>query len=77
MKVPHTVWCNISGEAVGEIWNWSLLGVKGLMMAYLGSLVLSILKVAHKGWRITPHPHPPPQKKILIQSFWNEKWEKN
>ena len=26
----HTGWCNISGEAAGEIWNWSLLGVKGL-----------------------------------------------
>ena len=22
----HTVWCNISGEAAGEIQNWSLLG---------------------------------------------------
>ena len=22
--------CNFSGEAAGEIWNWSLLGVKGL-----------------------------------------------
>ena len=29
-QVLHTVWCNISGEAAGEIWNWSLLGVKGL-----------------------------------------------
>ena len=29
-QVLHTVWYNISGEAVGEIWNWSLLGVKGL-----------------------------------------------
>ena len=28
--VLHTVWCNISGEAAGEIWYWSLLGVKGL-----------------------------------------------
>ena len=27
-QVLHTVWCNISGEATGEIWNWSLLGVK-------------------------------------------------
>ena len=24
------MWCIISGEAAGEIWNWSLLGVKGL-----------------------------------------------
>ena len=29
-KVFHAVWCNISGEFPGEIWNWSLLGVKGL-----------------------------------------------
>ena len=26
----HTVWCNISGETAGEIWDWSLAGVKGL-----------------------------------------------
>ena len=33
MKSPvlHTVrCCNAVGEAAGEIWNWSLLGVKGL-----------------------------------------------
>ena len=24
------MWCNICGVAAGEIWNWSLLGVKGL-----------------------------------------------
>ena len=29
-QVLHTVWCNISGEAAGEIVDWSLLGVKGL-----------------------------------------------
>ena len=28
-QVLHTVWCNISGEAVGEIWNWTLFGAKG------------------------------------------------
>ena len=27
-QVLHTVWCNIAGEAEGEIWNWSVLGVK-------------------------------------------------
>ena len=26
-QVFHTVWCNISVEAAGVIWNWSLLGV--------------------------------------------------
>ena len=30
-QVLHTVWCSISGEAAGEIWTWSLLGVKWLM----------------------------------------------
>ena len=29
-QVLHTVWCNISGGAGGEIWLWSLSGVKGL-----------------------------------------------
>ena len=29
-QVLLTVWCNISGEAAGEIWSWSFLGVKGL-----------------------------------------------
>ena len=29
-QVLHTVWCNISGEVGGEIWHWSLSGVKGL-----------------------------------------------
>ena len=29
-QVLHTVWAYISVEAAGEIWHWSLLGVKGL-----------------------------------------------
>ena len=29
-QVLLAVWCNISGEAAGEIWHWSLSGVKGL-----------------------------------------------
>ena len=29
-QVLHTVWCHISCEAAGEIWHWSLSGVKGL-----------------------------------------------
>ena len=29
-QVLHTVWCGISGEAAGEIGDWSPLGVKGL-----------------------------------------------
>ena len=31
-QVLHTVWRYIFGEATGEIWNWSLLGVKGLKL---------------------------------------------
>ena len=29
-KVSHAVWCNITCEAAGQIWTWSLLGVRGL-----------------------------------------------
>ena len=29
-QVLHTVWCNFTGEAEGDILTWSLLGVKGL-----------------------------------------------
>ena len=37
-QVLHTVWCNISGEAVGEIGDWSPLGLKGLKdVSQLGS----------------------------------------
>ena len=32
-QVLHTAWCYISGEAGGEIWYWSLLGMKGLMLS--------------------------------------------
>ena len=38
------VWCNISGEAAGEIWNWSLLGVKVLMWYYM------LWLVSRDGW---------------------------
>ena len=35
-QVLHTVWCYISGEAAsGVIWNWSLLGVKGLICRWI------------------------------------------
>ena len=29
-KVIHAVWCNITCEAAGQIWTWSLLEVRGL-----------------------------------------------
>ena len=33
-QVLHTVWCNIAGEAAGETRNWSLLGMKGLIIHF-------------------------------------------
>ena len=53
-QVLHTVWWNISGEAVGEIWNWSLLGVKGL----------SILPRSVSG-TLFPQLFPAQQRKLL------------
>ena len=35
-QVLHTVWCNISCEAAGEI--WSLLGVRGLTYCFVNCL---------------------------------------
>ena len=35
-QVLHTVWSIISaGEAAGEMWNWSLLGVTGLNLSFI------------------------------------------
>ena len=31
-QILHTLWCYMSGEAAEEIWNWSLLGGKGLTL---------------------------------------------
>ena len=45
-QIHHIVWCYISGEAAGEIWNWSLLGVKGLLGTYsLHSITLVLMYV--------------------------------
>ena len=44
-----TVWCNISGGAGGEIWLWSLSGVKGLN---LSQHICELLRVfSRKGFR--------------------------
>ena len=43
-QILLTVWCNISGGAGGEIWHWSLSGVKGLMVGRMYSLGV-------KGWK--------------------------
>ena len=57
-QVLHTVWCNISGEAAGDIWNWSLLGVEGLSLQNFPASGLSSIKHYHFGgsqarWRIS------------------------
>ena len=41
-QVLHTVWCNISGEAAGEFWHWSLLGVKGLTSCHPDGICLAV-----------------------------------
>ena len=45
-QVLHTVWCNISGEATGEIWNGSLLGLNGLKRISLKALKMGSHKDA-------------------------------
>ena len=61
-QVLHTVWCNISGEAAGEIWYWSLLVMKGLKRkcvsdaVRIGSVIIFHLsklwncQVLHTAW---------------------------
>ena len=39
-QVLHTVWCNISCEAAGEIWHWSLSGLKGLTMEMFSDITM-------------------------------------
>ena len=38
------VWCSISGEAAGEIWNWSTLGVKGFNLKETNCCSLQFLE---------------------------------
>ena len=56
-QVLHTVWSNISGEAVGGIWNWSLVGVKGLTMTLQPLNGSSLLRSAISPARTLLH-HP-------------------
>ena len=50
----NTVWCNISGEAAGAIWSWSLLGVKGLtcVLPMVGWRKISDIKSRNGKYRI-------------------------
>ena len=50
-QVLHTVWDNISGEAAGEIWNWSLLGAKGLT-SNIASSNNPLKNTEHSCWAI-------------------------
>ena len=45
-----TVWCNISGGAGGEIWHWSLSGVKGLRSIIICLELLPVKSCALIGW---------------------------
>ena len=64
-RVLHTVWCKISGEAAGEIRNWSLLGVKGLR----GWGIIDIKNFTDSvsgPWLAVPLPQGvPPQQDLL------------
>ena len=83
-QVLLTVWCNISGGAGGEIWHWSLSGVKGLsspfrqlslltfpsLKLFWISLKFSAMKTCHEN----VHPHLPnrslcwPQTTVYYQT---------
>ena len=57
-----TVWCNVAGEAPGEIWSWSLLEVKEWIiksfvqgfLLYLGFLVLIACQLMVGHWIFVP-----------------------
>ena len=56
-QVLYTVWCYISGEAAGEIWNWSFLGVKRLSRGRQSLHQISLAEgtLAHRG-NVRPLP---------------------
>ena len=74
-QVLLTVWCNISGEAAGEIWHWSLSGAEGL----IATIFLQVIRCMNKNSNIVlcgqistynkdvPYPPPIPEdvQKIL------------
>ena len=48
-QVLHTVWCDISGEDAGEIWDWSFLGVTGLR-SLVGTYMQSVHYFVPSTW---------------------------
>ena len=47
-RVLHTVCCHMSGEAAGETWNWSLLGVKGKSVRVVVSFSLCFVNQSYE-----------------------------
>ena len=57
-RVLHTVWCNISGEAAGEIQQWSLLGARGLNYDDINPLNGYCIVSSYYAWESWgPHSH--------------------
>ena len=61
-QVLQTVWCYISCEATGEIWNWSLLEVRGLktIMKTLGweaEVVDAVVRTVGSDKKCFDHTH--------------------
>ena len=54
-QVLHAVWYNIPCEAVGEIWNWSLLGMKGCFITYFNT-DLERHTPKQQPWHTIPRP---------------------
>ena len=65
-QVLLTVWCNISGEAAGEIWHWSFSGMKGLTWTLSKVVILRQLSQACNSTRaLTISMRPLPDSPIL------------
>ena len=72
--VLYTVSCDIPGEAVGEIWHWSLLGLEGLkeVKTFPSRCWSDCLNPFLQGRR-TPRAHSPPLLRRLRLNWriWN------
>ena len=75
-QVLHTVWCNISDEAAGKIWHWSLLGVKTkpLHTIWIWSFTATAVHwMAFKrvlGWLLTELEQYRLTNSLTFTSFW-------
>ena len=75
-QVLHTVWCNISGETAGEIWTWSLLGVKGLRVGCLAVMNRGFINCehSHKSHGVAPVTCICGVNKRITQSLHGMHW---